>query len=214
LLEKLAALVPLPRMHLVRYGGCLAPPSQLRRLITLPPCQQGMTAPEAGSASPRWGWARLLKRVFAFDLKRCPACGRGTLRLIAAITQAAGIRKRLRHLKRAADPPPVAPARACQDPCAWASPAQDSASSRVSWAGRGRGAPAPRHAGRAWRARVRERRLTEQTEGCFGSEGWCMPPREVVAGGARVRVSGERHAKCALKNLYAPPHCSKASRWP
>ena len=27
LLEKLAALVPLPRVHLVRYGGCLAPHS-------------------------------------------------------------------------------------------------------------------------------------------------------------------------------------------
>jgi hypothetical protein len=25
LLEKLAALVPLPRVHLVRYVGCLAP---------------------------------------------------------------------------------------------------------------------------------------------------------------------------------------------
>src|SRR5262249_7653487 len=30
LLEKLAALVPLPRVHLVRYGGCLAPHSALR----------------------------------------------------------------------------------------------------------------------------------------------------------------------------------------
>src|SRR5262245_29042232 len=29
LLEKLVALVPLPRVHLVRYGGCLAPPQQL-----------------------------------------------------------------------------------------------------------------------------------------------------------------------------------------
>jgi hypothetical protein len=28
LLEKLAALVPLPRAHLVRYGGCLAPHSK------------------------------------------------------------------------------------------------------------------------------------------------------------------------------------------
>ncbi len=27
LIEKLAALVPLPRAHLVRYSGCLAPPS-------------------------------------------------------------------------------------------------------------------------------------------------------------------------------------------
>jgi Putative transposase len=33
LLEKLAALVPLPRVHLVRYGGCLAPHSKLRDVI-------------------------------------------------------------------------------------------------------------------------------------------------------------------------------------
>jgi len=33
LLEKLAALVPLPRVHLVRDGGCLAPHSQLRGAI-------------------------------------------------------------------------------------------------------------------------------------------------------------------------------------
>ena len=30
LLEKLAAFVPLPRVHLVRYAGCLAPHSTLR----------------------------------------------------------------------------------------------------------------------------------------------------------------------------------------
>ncbi len=33
LLEKLAATVPLPRVHLVRYGGCLAPHSTLRAAI-------------------------------------------------------------------------------------------------------------------------------------------------------------------------------------
>jgi hypothetical protein len=122
LLEKLAALVPLPRMHLVRYGGCLAPHSQLRHLITPTPRQRGVEAPEAGSASPHWSWARLLKRVFAFDMERCPGCGRGTLRIIAAITQAEVIGKILRHLKLATDPPPIAPARACQATFAWASP--------------------------------------------------------------------------------------------
>lgn len=122
LLEKLAALVPLPRMHLVRYGGCLAPHSQLRRLITPTPRQQGAEAPEAGNTSPHWSWARLLKRVFAFDMERRPVCGRGTLRIIAAITQGDVIRKILRHLKRAPDPPPIAPARVCQDHFAWASP--------------------------------------------------------------------------------------------
>ena len=38
----------------------------------------------------------------------------GSLRLLAAITQATVIRKILRHLKLAADPPPMAPARARQ----------------------------------------------------------------------------------------------------
>src|SRR5262249_41755758 len=33
LLEKLSALVPLPRVHLVRYAGCLAPHSTLRDAI-------------------------------------------------------------------------------------------------------------------------------------------------------------------------------------
>ena len=42
LIEKLAALVPLPRMHLVRYGGCLAPHSHLRGAIIPTPRQQGM----------------------------------------------------------------------------------------------------------------------------------------------------------------------------
>jgi hypothetical protein len=64
---------------------------------------------------------------------RCPACGRGTLRIIAAITQADVIRKILRHLKLAAETPPIAPTRACQATFAWTSPLQDSASYRVPW---------------------------------------------------------------------------------
>src|SRR5262245_48676360 len=46
LLEKLAALVPLPHVHLVRYGGCLAPHSHLRGAIIPTPRQQGLDAPE------------------------------------------------------------------------------------------------------------------------------------------------------------------------
>src|SRR5215467_2719757 len=57
LLEKLAALVPLPRMHLVRYGGCLAPHSHLRGAILPTPRQQGMTDEESDAGSPRWSWA-------------------------------------------------------------------------------------------------------------------------------------------------------------
>jgi hypothetical protein len=119
LLEKLAALVPLPRVHLVRYGGCLAPHSSLRGAITPTPRQQGVEGGDATTESPRWSWARLLKRVFALELAPCPFCRQGALRMIAAITQAEVLRKMLRHLKLAADPPPLAPARARQATFDW-----------------------------------------------------------------------------------------------
>src|SRR5215471_14630175 len=111
LLEKLAALVPLPRVHLVRYGGCLAPHSTLRHAIKPTPRQQGVDGEEASSTAPRWSWARLLKRVFALDMATCPFCRQGSPRIIAAITQAEVIRKILRHLQLASVPPPIAPAR-------------------------------------------------------------------------------------------------------
>jgi hypothetical protein len=110
LLEKLVALVPLPRQHLLRYGGCLAPHSHLRAAIIPTPRQQGLEAPDDQSPSPNWTWARLLKRVFAIDMERCPVCQQGRLRIIAAITEGHVIQKILRHLKLAADPPPIAPA--------------------------------------------------------------------------------------------------------
>jgi hypothetical protein len=110
-LEKLAALVPLPRVHLVRYGGCLAPHSKLRGAIIPTPRQQGVEEPEARTPSPPWNWARLLKRVFAIDMERCPICQHGTLRIIAVISEVSVIKKILRHLKLAVDPPPIAPAR-------------------------------------------------------------------------------------------------------
>ena len=119
LLEKLAALVPLPRVHLVRYGGCLAPHSHLRESVIPTPRQPGLDEPEACPGSPRWSWARLLQRVFALELVHCPWCQRGTLRLIAVMTQSEVIRTILRHLKCAVDPPPIAPARARQVPWDW-----------------------------------------------------------------------------------------------
>ena len=61
------------------------------------------------------------------------ACGRGTLRLMAAITHAEVIRTMLRHGTLATAPPPIAPARACQDHFAWAAPSPESASSRLPW---------------------------------------------------------------------------------
>src|SRR5499426_1728333 len=120
-LEKLAALVPLPRVHLVRYGGCLAPHSHLRGAIRPTPRQQGLDGAEAPTGTPYWPWARLLGRVFGLDMRTCPFCRRGSLRIIAAIMQGEVIRKSLQHLKLSADPPPMAPARVRQEAFAWSS---------------------------------------------------------------------------------------------
>jgi hypothetical protein len=110
LLEKLAALIPLPHSHLVRYGGCLAPHSHLRGCVIPTPRQQGMDG-EAPPGTPYWPWARLLGRVFGLDMTTCPLCRRGSLRLIAVITQESVITRILRHLRLASVPPPIAPAR-------------------------------------------------------------------------------------------------------
>ena len=111
LVEKLAALVPLPRVHLVRYGGCLAPHSHLRGAIRPNPRQQGLDGEEAHTGTPYCPWARLLGRVFGLEMATCPFCRRGTLRIMAVITQESVITRILRHLQLASVPPPIAPAR-------------------------------------------------------------------------------------------------------
>src|SRR5712691_7002345 len=57
----------------------------------------------------------------ALPMARCPWCQREALRIIAAITQGEVIRKILRHLQLAVDPPPMAPARVRQAAFAWSS---------------------------------------------------------------------------------------------
>ena len=116
--------MPLPRVHLVRYGGCLAPHSHRRGSVIPTPRQQGVDE-DTDTGSPCWSWARLLHRVFALDMAHCPLCQRGTLRIIAVITQGEVIRKILRHLKRAADPPSIAPARSRQATCDWVASIHD-----------------------------------------------------------------------------------------
>jgi hypothetical protein len=49
------------------------------------------------------------------SMATCPLCRRGSLRLIAAITQESVISRILRHLKLASVPPPIAPARCRQE---------------------------------------------------------------------------------------------------
>jgi hypothetical protein len=78
-LEKLAALVPLPRVHQGRYGGCLAPHSQLRAAITPTPVSRACpAAPSALRPVPSpWRAARglpadvLTQRRRALNADQC-----------------------------------------------------------------------------------------------------------------------------------------------
>ena len=97
-MQRLAALVPRPRLHLIRFHGVLAPSStnsaKLRALVVpqepeppahaVPPTE--CEANGAHHRPVRLSWARLLKRVFELDLEHCPNCG-GELKRIAAILE-------------------------------------------------------------------------------------------------------------------------------
>ncbi len=112
LLEKLAALVPPPRFHLLRYHGVLAPRARDRdRIVPAKPVAQPSAAdgdPRPQPGGHRLGWATLLGRVFSADLSQCAACG-GRLRIIAALTDPTSIRSYLEGVGLPAMPPPKAP---------------------------------------------------------------------------------------------------------
>ncbi|MBI2217646.1 MAG: transposase [Candidatus Rokubacteria bacterium] len=123
LLEKLAALIPRPRINLVLYHGVLAPHSGWRARVVAhgaPPAE----APVVASAAPEaddepttapvvryWAWADLMRRAFDIDVLACPRCG-GRLRLIATVEAPDAIRAILGALAESEGlvgraPPPV-----------------------------------------------------------------------------------------------------------
>jgi hypothetical protein len=129
-IEKLAALVPPPRAHLIRFHGTLAPHAKIRSLIVpKKPEPKVEPAPHAnetekpkppsdprrmaqGHLSLRSGvsWAKLLRRVFGMDMEKCPHCS-GEMKIIAAIMESKAVEKILKHVGLPPKPPDVAPAR-------------------------------------------------------------------------------------------------------
>jgi putative transposase len=102
-IQRLAALVPPPRLHLIRFHGALAPNTRLRPDI-IPNVPVNANTPSADHAEvppplapARMSWARLLKRVFEIDMEYCSQCG-GTLEVIVAIEDPPVITKILTHL--------------------------------------------------------------------------------------------------------------------
>ena len=118
LVEKLAALVPAPRFHLVRYFGILASAAKQRpSIVPVPPpaarmesCGQRDTSEKEKPHARNYSWSELMARIFAVDVLKCPQCG-GRMRILAAIEDPSVARKILDCLGLPSRPPPVAPAR-------------------------------------------------------------------------------------------------------
>jgi len=112
-MQRLAALEPHPRLHLIRFHGVLAPSAKLRSKVLPAPAPRATAGAgdrqHAHGKPVRITWARLLRRVFNIDMERC-SCG-GKLELIAVIEEPAVIEKILTPLGLAARPPPRASAR-------------------------------------------------------------------------------------------------------
>jgi hypothetical protein len=119
LLDRLAALVPPPRIHRHRYFGVLAPHSPLRSAVTAlaraattsPPAPKPQPAAEpAHRRAARYAWAVLLARIYEVFPLVCPLCG-AEMRVIAFITDPPTIHDILVHVGEPTAPPRIAPAR-------------------------------------------------------------------------------------------------------
>ncbi len=108
---RLAALVPRPRTHLVRYHGIFAPNARQRALVLNRPHARRPSVgdePKSPASRAAMTWMQRLRRVYDIDISVCPHCG-GALKVLAVITEPVVIAAILAHVaKREARAPPVA----------------------------------------------------------------------------------------------------------
>ena len=115
-LKRFSAIIPPPRVNLVRYGGALGPRSLLRRLVSGAACRKVSSAELTGGwrmPSPLDGllsqtkdlvrkaaldaWARCLGRIFEACPIVCTSCNMVMLP-VAAITESYELTRLLKHL--------------------------------------------------------------------------------------------------------------------
>jgi hypothetical protein len=119
-LAKLAAIVPPPRIHLVRFHGVFAPNAKERPLVVpVAPVERERKGDTPRKGEPvrerRIDWATLFQRVFAVDLLSSKQCG-GRMKIIAFITDTTVTRRILDYLGLPSSAQPVRPARDPPEP--------------------------------------------------------------------------------------------------
>lgn len=107
-IEKLMALVPPPKSHLVRWGGVFAPNSSVRKQITLKPhIKKGFQFDEEEEEPKVYKnqtWSKMLAKAFKIDVTTCDHCS-GKLKKICAVNDRDSIRRYLLHQGIDPDPP-------------------------------------------------------------------------------------------------------------
>ena len=121
LLERLAVLIPRPRINLVLYHGVLGPRAVSRlRVVAFgtagEPAAADTAVPDTARptrpATPGGRrWAELMRRSDGLDVLACPRCG-GRLRLVALIDERSVIERILGHLGFPTELPAMRPGRA------------------------------------------------------------------------------------------------------
>ena len=136
-LDRLAKILPPPRIHRHRYHGAFAPNAPLRPLITdralqdnalaaqtsppdsplplispaSPPRPEALTAKSSDTGTSRFSkWAALLARIYEVLPLICPTC-QAPLTFIAFLTKPEPIGRILVHIGEPASPPLLHPAR-------------------------------------------------------------------------------------------------------
>jgi hypothetical protein len=117
-LERLAVLVPRPRINRLLYYGLLAPRSAWRPEVVLRGAAAAASCDasgesDAGAAARPAGrrWAEVMRRAFDVDVLACPRCG-GRLRLLALLDPGAVTVRIPGHLGLPTEVPAARPARA------------------------------------------------------------------------------------------------------
>jgi len=116
---RLAAAVPGPGFHTVRYGGILSSAAKWRSLVVPEPSEPAARQSPAAAAADGHGadkprstwrpWSELLKRSFDIDIK-CSKCG-GPMQLKAFLVSPQSLRRLLRTLGEPTEAPQRAPPR-------------------------------------------------------------------------------------------------------
>jgi hypothetical protein len=118
-IEKLSAIIPPPKSHLVKWSGVFAPNSPCRKKVVLKPEEKKGRSPKSSCTEDiplkNSSWSKMLAKVFRIDVTKCQHC-KGDMAIIAAITNRSEVARDLKHLGIEHEAPARAPPRYQEEP--------------------------------------------------------------------------------------------------